>query len=70
MKHILTGYRKIAVLIKLLFLDLLTVKSAQENDYIVNYSPNVWKGNVNIWLGLNYDSDGKLKGIDWIVPAE
>lgn len=37
--------------------DLLTVKSARENDYIVNYSPNVWKGNVNIWLGLHYDSD-------------
>lgn len=42
------------------FLDLLTVKSAEENDFIVNYSPSVWKGKMNIWLGMYYDSDGKF----------
>ncbi|XP_056098682.1 CD302 antigen [Rhinichthys klamathensis goyatoka] len=37
--------------------DLLTVKSAEENDFIVNYSPFVWKGKMNVWLGMYYDSD-------------
>ncbi|XP_017326000.1 CD302 antigen [Ictalurus punctatus] len=36
---------------------LLTVRSAAVNDFIVQYSPKVWKGTVNIWLGLYYDSD-------------
>ncbi|XP_051566660.1 CD302 antigen [Myxocyprinus asiaticus] len=37
--------------------DLLTVKSAEENDYIIKYSPSVWKGNMSVWLGMYYDSD-------------
>ncbi|KAI5621074.1 CD302 antigen-like [Silurus asotus] len=36
---------------------LLTVRNAEVNDFIVQYNPNVWKDNVNIWLGLYYDSD-------------
>ncbi|MCI4378561.1 hypothetical protein PGIGA_G00217250 [Pangasianodon gigas] len=36
---------------------LLTVRNAAVNDFIVQYSPKVWKDNVNIWLGLYYDSD-------------
>lgn len=36
---------------------LLTVKSAPVNDFIVKYIPNVWKHDVNIWLGIDYDSD-------------
>ncbi|KAF4108716.1 hypothetical protein G5714_009789 [Onychostoma macrolepis] len=37
--------------------DLLTVKSAEENDFIVKYSPSVWKGKMSVWLGMYYDSD-------------
>nr|XP_021334722.1 CD302 antigen-like [Danio rerio] len=37
--------------------ELLTVKSADENNFVVNYSPSVWKGKMNVWLGLYYDSD-------------
>ncbi|KAK9968990.1 hypothetical protein ABG768_027204 [Culter alburnus] len=37
--------------------ELLTVKSAEENDFIVKYSPFVWKGKMNVWLGMYYDSD-------------
>ncbi len=42
------------------FLDLLTVKSAEENDFIVTYSPSVWKAKMSVWLGMFYDSDGKF----------
>lgn len=38
---------------------LLMVRSAEVNNFIVQYSPKVWKDRVNIWLGLYYDSDGK-----------
>uniref|UniRef100_A0A672NUV6 CD302 molecule n=1 Tax=Sinocyclocheilus grahami TaxID=75366 RepID=A0A672NUV6_SINGR len=37
--------------------DLLTVKSAEENNFIIKYSPFVWKGKMSIWLGMYYDSD-------------
>ncbi|XP_051565466.1 CD302 antigen-like [Myxocyprinus asiaticus] len=37
--------------------DLLTIKSAEENENIVKHSPFVWKGKINIWLGIYYDSD-------------
>ncbi|XP_059356623.1 CD302 antigen-like [Carassius carassius] len=37
--------------------DLLTVKSAEENDFVVKYSPSVWKGKMSVWLGMYYDSD-------------
>ncbi|KAL1267388.1 hypothetical protein QQF64_032751 [Cirrhinus molitorella] len=40
--------------------DLLTVKSAQENDFIIEYSHSVWKGKMNVWLGLYYDSDEEV----------
>ncbi|XP_048858529.1 CD302 antigen [Brienomyrus brachyistius] len=36
---------------------LLTVNSEEENTFVVNYSSEVWKGNVNVWLGMYYDSD-------------
>ncbi|XP_053184768.1 CD302 antigen isoform X2 [Scomber japonicus] len=36
--------------------ELLTVQSAEENDFVVNYSPEVWKGIVNMWLGMYYDT--------------
>ncbi|XP_072541833.1 CD302 antigen [Salminus brasiliensis] len=36
---------------------LLTVHSAEENKFIVDYSPNVWKGSVNVWLGMYYSID-------------
>ncbi|RXN31996.1 CD302 antigen [Labeo rohita] len=38
-------------------LDLLTVKSAKENDFIITYSPSVWKDKMRVWLGMSYDSD-------------
>ncbi|KAI2660911.1 CD302 antigen [Labeo rohita] len=37
--------------------DLLTVKSAKENDFIITYSPSVWKDKMRVWLGMSYDSD-------------
>ncbi|XP_031714230.1 CD302 antigen [Anarrhichthys ocellatus] len=36
--------------------ELLTIQSAEENDCVIKYSPEVWKNNVNIWLGLYYDT--------------
>ncbi|KAL7865559.1 hypothetical protein SRHO_G00108060 [Serrasalmus rhombeus] len=36
---------------------LLTVLSAEENDFIVDYSLKVWKGNIDVWLGMYFDSD-------------
>ncbi|KAI4889667.1 hypothetical protein NFI96_011025 [Prochilodus magdalenae] len=37
---------------------LLTVRSAEENNFIVEYSLKVWEGNINVWLGMYYNSDG------------
>uniref|UniRef100_A0A3P9JWP7 CD302 molecule n=1 Tax=Oryzias latipes TaxID=8090 RepID=A0A3P9JWP7_ORYLA len=36
---------------------LLTIHSAEENEFVIKYSPQVWKGNVNVWLGMYYDTD-------------
>ncbi|KAF6726675.1 CD302 antigen [Oryzias melastigma] len=36
---------------------LLTIHSKEENDFVINYSPQVWKGRVNVWLGMDYDTD-------------
>lgn len=55
----------------LYFSELLTIHSKEENDFVINYSPQVWKGRVNVWLGMDYDTDskyhvtkGQLKHID------
>ncbi|KAI1899203.1 hypothetical protein AGOR_G00059350 [Albula goreensis] len=37
--------------------DLLTVKNHEENLFIVQYSPQVWKGNMNVWLSLYFNPD-------------
>ncbi|XP_072253215.1 CD302 antigen [Leuresthes tenuis] len=37
--------------------ELLTIQSADENEFVLNYSPKVWKGNVNVWLGMYYDTN-------------
>ncbi|XP_033965963.1 CD302 antigen [Pseudochaenichthys georgianus] len=37
--------------------ELLTIQSAEENDFVFKYSPEVWKNNVNIWLGMYYDTN-------------
>ncbi|XP_063070116.1 CD302 antigen isoform X2 [Engraulis encrasicolus] len=37
--------------------DLLQINDAEENQYIVDFGPNVWKSNINIWLGMYYDTD-------------
>ncbi|XP_073329326.1 CD302 antigen [Pagrus major] len=37
--------------------DLLSIESPEENDFVVNYSPKVWKGAVNVWLAMYYDTD-------------
>ncbi|XP_059199449.1 CD302 antigen isoform X2 [Centropristis striata] len=37
--------------------ELLTVESTEENSFVVKYSPEVWKGNVNVWLGMYYDTN-------------
>lgn len=39
--------------------ELLTVQSAEENDFVIKYSPEVWKGNVNVWLGMYYDTNSE-----------
>ncbi|KAG7331046.1 hypothetical protein KOW79_005015 [Hemibagrus wyckioides] len=36
---------------------LLIVNTTSVNNFVVQYSPEVWKNNVNIWLGLYYDTD-------------
>lgn len=41
------------------FPELVTIQSAEENDFIINYSPHVWKGQINVWLGMFYDTDSK-----------
>ncbi|MBN3306216.1 CD302 protein, partial [Amia calva] len=37
--------------------ELVSIKSAEENNFIVQYIPRVWKGNLNVWLGMYYDTD-------------
>ncbi|KAM8748342.1 CD302 antigen [Acanthopagrus schlegelii] len=37
--------------------EILSIESAEENDFVVNYSPRVWKGAVNVWLAMYYDTD-------------
>ncbi|CAK6954101.1 CD302 antigen isoform X2 [Scomber scombrus] len=37
--------------------ELLTVQSVEENDFVIKYSPEVWKGIVNVWLGMYYDTN-------------
>lgn len=44
-----------------LLLELLTIQSGEENDFVMKYSPEVWKGNVNVWLGMYYDTDSKYQ---------
>ncbi|XP_064800943.1 CD302 antigen-like [Oncorhynchus masou masou] len=39
--------------------ELVSVQSAEENDFIIKYSPQVWKGNIHVWLGMYYDSDNE-----------
>lgn len=41
--------------------ELLTIQSAEENEFVMSYSPEVWKGNVNVWLGMYYDTDSKSR---------
>ncbi|KAJ8253345.1 hypothetical protein GJAV_G00211910 [Gymnothorax javanicus] len=36
---------------------LLSVKTAEVNQFIVHYSPQVWKGNINVWLDMSLDPD-------------
>ena len=43
------------------FLELLTIQSAEENDFVIKYSPEVWKGNVNVWLGMYYDTNSEYR---------
>ncbi|KAM3607015.1 uncharacterized protein V6R79_000698 [Siganus canaliculatus] len=43
--------------------ELLTIQSAEENDFVIKYSPEVWKGIVNVWLGMYYDTNSD--GMRW-----
>ncbi|XP_037344939.1 CD302 antigen isoform X2 [Pungitius pungitius] len=43
--------------------ELLSIQSAEENDFVVKYSPEVWKNNVNIWLGMYFDTNSD--GMRW-----
>ncbi|KAF0026479.1 hypothetical protein F2P81_021216 [Scophthalmus maximus] len=42
--------------------ELLTVQSAAENHFVIIYSPEVWRGKVNVWLGMYYDTDKEEEG--------
>ncbi|XP_077472927.1 CD302 antigen [Stigmatopora argus] len=44
--------------------ELLSIQSAEENDFVVKYSPEVWKGEVNVWLGMYYDTNSE--GMMWL----
>ncbi|XP_049583878.1 CD302 antigen isoform X1 [Syngnathus scovelli] len=44
--------------------ELLSIQSAEENDFVVKYSPEVWKGKVNLWLGMYYDTNSE--GMMWL----
>ncbi|XP_069558584.1 CD302 antigen isoform X1 [Brachyistius frenatus] len=44
--------------------ELLTIQSAEENDFVLHYSPEVWKEDVNVWLGMYYDSNSE--DIRWL----
>ncbi|XP_020499844.1 CD302 antigen [Labrus bergylta] len=39
--------------------ELLTIQSTEENDFVIKYSPEVWKGLVNVWLGMYYDTNSE-----------
>ncbi|KAM4608480.1 CD302 antigen [Polymixia lowei] len=39
--------------------ELVTIQSAEENAFVINYSPEVWKGTVNVWLGMYYDTNSE-----------
>ncbi|XP_061548503.1 CD302 antigen [Phycodurus eques] len=43
--------------------ELLSIQSAEENDFVVKYSPEVWKGEVNVWLGMYYDTN--IEDMKW-----
>ncbi|XP_030642697.1 CD302 antigen [Chanos chanos] len=36
---------------------LLTVSSAKENDFVVQYGHKVWKKEIDVWLGMYYSGD-------------
>nr|XP_015214388.1 PREDICTED: CD302 antigen-like isoform X1 [Lepisosteus oculatus] len=44
---------------------LLSINTIEENNFIVKYSSFVWKDQINVWLGMFYDSDSdSLKWFD------
>lgn len=51
----------LSFLVCLFVLELLTIQSSEENDFVIKYSPEVWKGNVNVWLGMYYDTNSKYQ---------
>ncbi|XP_075895958.1 CD302 antigen [Nelusetta ayraudi] len=45
--------------------EVLSIQSAEENEFVLKYSPEVWKGTVNVWLGMYYDTDSEdMKWLD------
>ncbi|XP_029968573.1 CD302 antigen [Salarias fasciatus] len=48
--------------------ELLTIQSAEENDFVIQYCPNVWKGKVNVWLGMYYDTNSE--GMRWLQEED
>lgn len=45
----------------IVFLELLTIQSGEENKFVIDYSSEVWKNSppVIVWLGMYYDSNSK-----------
>uniref|UniRef100_A0A1A8L419 CD302 molecule n=2 Tax=Nothobranchius TaxID=28779 RepID=A0A1A8L419_9TELE len=37
--------------------ELLTIQSAEDNDFVIKYSREVWKGVVVMWMGMYYDTN-------------
>ncbi|XP_036396095.1 CD302 antigen [Megalops cyprinoides] len=39
--------------------ELLSIRSPEENKFIVQYSPQVWKGNIDVWLDMYFNADNE-----------
>ncbi|XP_063354339.1 CD302 antigen [Pelmatolapia mariae] len=46
--------------------ELLTIQSEEENNFVIDYSPEVWKNSppVIVWLGMYYDSN--TQNMTWL----
>lgn len=50
--------------------ELLSIQSVEENEFVLKYSPEVWKGTVNVWLGMYYDTNSKYHVTGALMKVE